>query len=236
MKCRIDHPLGEIEVTRKRIRNLYLRLGETPDSLRVSVPVRLSDAEIRAFVTARAEWIRRQREKIARRPPGWDPGSLPESIHLLGHPHALKAERDPELRPGKATVCTQGDRLVITSRDGDMSSIRAALRSHCRSLLDRTLRDRLPQWTDRMGLPLPEHRIRRMKTRWGTCNIRDRRIWLNLELARMPVEVIDLVVVHELAHLIERGHNARFYAVMDRHYPAWREHEPALERYGIVGL
>ncbi|MFO7581180.1 M48 family metallopeptidase, partial [Guyparkeria sp.] len=177
MKSRIEHPLGEIEVTRKRIRNLYLRLGETPDTLRVSAPSRFGDAEIHAFVSARSGWVRRQREKMNRRPPGFDTGALPDLFHLLGRPHALETAHDPDLHPGKATVSTEGDRLVITSREGDGTSARSALRNHCRDLLSRTMHDRVPFWAERMALPVPEYRIRRMKTRWGTCNIRDRRIW-----------------------------------------------------------
>ena len=87
-----------------------------------------------------------------------------------------------------------------------------------------------------MRLPHPETRIRRMSSRWGSCNIRARRIWLTLELIRLPIEAIDLVIVHELAHLIERGHNRRFYAVMDAAWPDWRRWEATLAEYGIIGL
>lgn len=78
------------------------------------------------------------------------------------------------------------------------------------------------QWAAIMGLPMPEILIRRMTSRWGTCNTRAKRITLNLELARRDPALLEYVVVHELAHLIERGHNARFYAVMDLYLPDWR--------------
>ncbi len=233
---RLSHPLGEIQVTHKRIRHLYLRLGETPDTLRVSAPLRFGDAEIHAFVSARSEWVRRQREKMARRPTGFDSGTLADQFHLFGRSYRLETAHDPVLRPGKAMVHSVDERLVITTRRNDPSTAWLALREHCRALLDQTLCDRVPHWAERMMLPVPVHRIRRMRTRWGSCNIRDRRIWLNLELVRMPPEVIDLVVVHELAHLFERGHNRRFYAVMDHAYPDWRRWEPALSEYGIIGL
>ncbi len=81
----------------------------------------------------------------------------------------------------------------------------------------------LAEWTERMGLlPVPPYMIRRMTTRWGTCNVKTRRITFALELARKDDEKLEYVVVHELAHLIELGHNARFYAVMDTHLPDWR--------------
>lgn len=77
-------------------------------------------------------------------------------------------------------------------------------------------------WADRIGVPMPEIAIRRMTTRWGTCNTATRRVTLNLELSRRDPELLEYVIVHELAHLIERGHNERFYAVMDEHMPDWR--------------
>ena len=233
MTRRLSHPLGEIEVTRKRIRHLYLRLGEDPNVIRVSAPQRFDDGHIRAFVTSRKGWIRRQRDKAARRPPRFDGDRLPDRLHLLGRPFRLVPGHSTI---GPAPVRVEDDSGCIHLRDDQPAAVREALRRHCRAHLADILTQRVPHWAARMALPLPEWRIRRMKTRWGTCNIRARRIWLNLELVRMPMAVIDLVIVHELAHLIERGHNRRFYAVMDAHYPGWREHEGALERFGLVGL
>jgi len=93
--------------------------------------------------------------------------------------------------------------------------LRAELRARVEPLLE--------CWTERMGLlPVPPYMIRRMRTRWGTCNVQTRRITFALELARKDDEKLEYIVVHELAHLIETGHNARFYAVMDRHLPEWR--------------
>ncbi len=79
-----------------------------------------------------------------------------------------------------------------------------------------------------MGLPVPEIRIRRMTSRWGTCNPRVPRITLNLELARRDPALLEYVVVHELAHLIELSHNAFFYAVMDSYLPDWRSRRRSL--------
>lgn len=234
MKRRLSHPLGEVEVHRKRIRHLYLRLGTEPDVIRVSAPRQVPDAQIHAFVTSREAWIRHQRSKVARRPPRLDGDQLPEVLHLLGRPHRLVERPEPGRR--RAAVHVRDEAIHLSVPADHPAAGREALRRHCRTRLADILAERVPWWAERMGLPLPEWRIRRMKSRWGTCNIRARRIWLNLELVRMPPAVIDLVIVHELAHLIERGHNARFYGIMDVHYPAWREHEDTLERLGIVGL
>ena len=86
----------------------------------------------------------------------------------------------------------------------------------------------LAYWADHMGLEVPTFTIRRMTSRWGTCNTRAKRITLNLELARREPELLEYVIVHELAHLIELGHNKRFYAVMDRTLPDWKAKRAAL--------
>lgn len=83
-------------------------------------------------------------------------------------------------------------------------------------------------WAQVMGVPVPQIAIRRMTTRWGTCNTATKRVTLNLELARRDPSLLEYVIVHELAHLIERGHNQRFYSVMDAHLPDWKQRRRVL--------
>ncbi len=98
----------------------------------------------------------------------------------------------------------------------------------------RQLRDRLPEllakWEPRVGVDVTEARIKRMKTRWGTCQADARRIWLNLELVKKPASCLEYIVVHEMVHLIERHHNDRFRELMDRIMPRWRVHRDELNR------
>ena len=74
-----------------------------------------------------------------------------------------------------------------------------------------------------VGKSAAEWRIKNMKTKWGTCNIRARRIWLNLQLAKYPVSCLEYIIIHELTHLWERYHNAHFKSLMDKFCPDWRE-------------
>ena len=96
------------------------------------------------------------------------------------------------------------------------------------------MRERLPEmiakWEPRIGVQVADWRIRRMKTRWGTCNREARRIWLNSELAKKPVACLEYVVVHEMVHLIERSHSDRFRSILDRVMPQWRRRLDALTR------
>ena len=98
----------------------------------------------------------------------------------------------------------------------------------------RRLREQIPpliaKWEPEIGVTVTEWGIKKMKTRWGTCNINARRIWLNLELAKKPVACLEYILVHEMVHLLERHHNERFKQLMDRLMPQWRLHREELNR------
>jgi predicted metal-dependent hydrolase len=98
----------------------------------------------------------------------------------------------------------------------------------------RELRQLLPpllqKWEPRLGKAVAEVRVRRMKTRWGSCNANAGRIWLNLELIKKPVACLEYVLVHEMVHLHERHHNDRFLEWMDRLLPQWRVRRDELNR------
>ena len=101
-----------------------------------------------------------------------------------------------------------------------------------RPLLHAELPEIFSRWEKVLGVKAEFIGIKRMKSRWGSCNVRERRIWINLELARHPKELLEYVVVHELAHLIEGSHNARFKRVLDAALPGWRVHDRALKKLG----
>ncbi|WP_062211672.1 M48 family metallopeptidase [Demequina oxidasica] len=100
--------------------------------------------------------------------------------------------------------------------------------------LRRDMRESVPPlmeyWADRMGLEMPTLTLRRMTSRWGTCNSVKRHVTLNLELGRRDPELLEYVIVHELAHLYEPNHSKRFYAVMDKYLPDWQEKRRELNR------
>ncbi|MCB1767209.1 MAG: M48 family metallopeptidase [Candidatus Competibacteraceae bacterium] len=110
----------------------------------------------------------------------------------------------------------------LTTPHTDREARAAILQDWYRQTLQAQLPALLAEWEPRVGVTVAEARIRRMKTRWGSCNIPARRIWLNLELAKKPPAGLEYVLVHELVHLHERTHNARFQAFMDALLPNWR--------------
>lgn len=88
----------------------------------------------------------------------------------------------------------------------------------------------LDKWQPVLGVQVAEWGVKKMKTKWGSCNSNDRRIWLNLELAKKPVQCLEYIIVHEIVHLMERHHNDRFRTLMDQFMPKWRLRRDALNR------
>jgi hypothetical protein len=121
----------------------------------------------------------------------------------------------------------QRQRARMASRE-TLPLLDAESREHHRAELKARIPALLAQWEPVVGVRVTAWGVRQMRTKWGTCNIKARRIWLNLELARKPGHCLEYIVVHELVHLLERNHNARFRALMDRFLPDWRDRRAAL--------
>ena len=218
-----------IEVVRKDIRNLHLGVYPPAGRVRVAAPLRLDDDAIRLAVVTRLPWIRRQRAAFARQerqsPREFVSG---ESHYFAGRRYRLDVvERDA---PPSVWI-RNNSWLELSVRPGaDLRTREAVLHRWYRDRLRNELPQLLARWEPRFGVPVAEVRIRRMKTRWGSCNATARRIWLNLELAKKSPSCLQYVFVHEMAHLIERHHNERFHALMDRHLPHWRIRKAELDR------
>ncbi|MBZ0112602.1 MAG: M48 family metallopeptidase [Thermoanaerobaculia bacterium] len=225
-----------VEVVRKDIKNLYLRLQPPDGAVRASVPWRLGDEAVRQMVNARAEWIREHQERFAQRP------SRPVTECRSGEIHAFEG-RGHRLEvveiAGRSRVQVGYGDGVITMTVG-LGTSRATREAALERWYRRELAQRIPRlvvhWEPILGVSVAEWRIRKMKTRWGTCNTQVRRIWLGLELMKRTPACLEYVVVHEMVHLLERSHNARFWGLMDTFLPDWREQKAALSRPLAEGL
>jgi len=213
-----------VEVRRKAIKHLYIRVDRA-GGVKVSAPAGMAEQAVYRAVAARAAWIRRQQQRPASQSAPHD--LVTGEIHYVqGRPCCLEVIE----RRGRAAVrLMDGDTLSLQVPPGvDQSRRRAVLERWYRQLLTEQIPIIVEQWQPIMDVRVAEWRIKRMKTRWGTCNIGDRRIWLSLALATQPPECLEYVVVHEMVHLLERRHNARFHAFMDRFLPDWRERRSRL--------
>lgn len=219
----------EVEVHRKRIRHLYLRVGPPDGRLRVSAPLRLDEDSIRRAVTKRMSWIRRQQERQRRRERESDRSLQSGERHYVEGTgcrlHVTTHDGPPYVRLLDESTLEMGVRPG-TGRDERADLLAAWYRERLKSSIPRLI----AAWEPFMGVTVKEWRIRKMKTRWGSCNVRYGRIWLSLELAKKPMECLEYVIVHEMAHLIEPSHNRRFWGILDRHLPDWRTRRDELNR------
>ena len=220
-----------VDVVLKDIKNVHLTVHPPNGRVRIAAPRRMSLDRIRLFAIAKLEWIRRQQAAM-RDQEREDPRDYVEreSHYVWGRRYLMSVvERDAppsvELKPRK---------VVLTVRPGTPKGRRAALvEEWYRRQLKEAVPALLERWELTLGVKAEAVSIRRMKTKWGSCNPKARTILLNTELAKKPRECLEYAVVHELVHLLEPTHNARFVALMDEHMPAWPHYRRVLNRLPV---
>lgn len=217
----------EIEIQRKKVKNLNIRIYPAQDKIKMSVPRRTPDSVIRKFVLSKIPWIRKHMQAYRARP------EVRALKYVSGEMHAVWGEKLPLYcisREKAPVVENTGDELVLWHRSGASTRKRKEiLQEWYREELKKEIPLLIEKWEKPMKVWVSEFGVKRMKTRWGTCNIRDQRIWLNLHLAKYPPGCLEYVVVHEMVHLLERLHTKRFYALMDQFMPDWQKWEKLLK-------
>ena len=225
----------EIELIRKRVKNVNLRI-HTPDGrVTVSAPRRTSEAFIAEFVAAKAPWIRKQQARIAAMPPRPELAYTHGEEHaFLGHPYPLEiyaavGRPGAEFQSDGPAESPEESRLVVHARaPRDAAEIKRHIDRAYRRELQQRLDMLVPKWEQRLDVKTTKIRIRAMKRKWGACRTRTADIVFNLELIKHAPRAIEYLVLHELAHLIEASHNDRFQAILTEHMPDWREVEATL--------
>ncbi|WP_418845678.1 M48 family metallopeptidase [Parafannyhessea umbonata] len=218
--------LGNIDVTvtRKRVSRVNLRVRRD-GSVAVSAPARVPLAQVRAFVESREDWVRSARaQALARQAVRAQSLRDGGTTRLLGKTLALSVEKD--LPSGSAPHATRTAGTVVAHvprDDAGPANVDLALQTLWRATLQEVLPPLFARYEGQMGVRCTGVLLRIMTSRWGSCNVRTGRITLNLELACHPASSVESVVAHELCHLLEPSHNARFHALMDGFCPWWRD-------------
>ena len=218
-----------VEIVRKDIKHLHLGVYPPEGRVRVATPLHLDDDAVRLAVITRLAWIRRKRKEFE----GQDRQSRREFV--TGESHYFEGRRyrlDVVATKGTTGIRLRGNSWIeMRVRPGAGRDAReAALYRWYRARLRERIPEMIAKWEPKIGVTVADWRIRRMKTRWGTCNRQAGRIWLNTELAKKPVSCLEYVVVHEMIHLIERDHNDQFRRILDRVMPGWRTRLDDLNR------
>lgn len=210
-----------VEVVRKGIKNLHIGVYPPNGRVRVAAPLRLDDEAVRLAVISRLGWIRRKQESFQQQ----DRQSRREMV--TGESHYFQGRRyrlDVVEHDGPHSVSLSDKRTIELRVRAGVGRYRreALLGTWYRSQLQAQLPSLLAKWELQVGVEVKELRIKKMKTRWGTCNRKARRIWLNLELAKKPSSCLEYILVHEMVHFLERHHSQRFGDLMDTLMPSWR--------------
>ena len=210
-----------INIVRKEIKNLHVGVYPPNGRVRVAAPVQMSDEAVRLAVITRISWIRKQQRRFAEQRRQSEREMVSgESHYFEGRRYRLRVE---EVDAPPQVVPSSGGILVLRVRPGSHREKReAVLYEWYRTQLKERIPPLVTLWEPRIGVQAVEARTKRMRTRWGSCNILDQRIWLNVELMKKSPSCLEYVVVHELIHLLERNHTARFTELMERYLPNWR--------------
>jgi predicted metal-dependent hydrolase len=209
----------KVEVRYKKIKHIYLRVKSPDGKVLVTAPKHLKTADVREFVLARLGWIRKQAGRIKARESASSCEFLEGETHYVWGKQYLLTLQEKEQTP---SVMLEHEKMVLTIPSGaDLDKRRAVVEKWHRDQIRKAAPDLIRKWEKIMGVEVEKLFVRRMKTRWGSCNIQKRTIRVNTSLATKPVECLEYIVVHELAHLLEPSHNGRFKGLMDKFLPAW---------------
>jgi len=211
----------KVEVVRKDIKNLHLGVYPPLGRVRVAAPLVISDDAVRLAVIDKLGWIKRQKAKFVEQPRQTQREMVNgESHYFLGQRYRLRVHEVA----APARVAVRGiASLDLFVRSGASAEQREAVLLHWyRGQLKALIPPLLEKWQPILGVQASHWGIKKMKTKWGSCNPSAKRLWFNLELAKKPEMCLEYIVVHELVHLLERKHSERFTTLMDAYLPNWR--------------
>ena len=209
----------EVEVIRKDIKNVHLSVYPPDGRVRLAAPRHIEEEHLRLFALDKLVWIKTQQQKFRHQEREPRREYIPrESHYVWGNRYLMEIEH----KPGTPGVRYGFRKLILTvPKDMDAEARGQVMAAWYRDQIREKLPGLLATWVTRMEVPKPRVLVQRMKTRWGSCKQDTAIIRLNTDLARKPPECLEYILVHELAHLLERTHNARFVGIMDYHLPNW---------------
>lgn len=224
----------EIEVEQKDIKNIHLSVYPPNGRVRIAAPEKMELDTIRVFAISKLQWIKNQQKILQQqeREPKREYVDR-ESHYFFGKRYLLKVHQ----RESSPKVEIDHKFIHLFVRPNSSTQKKAAVIDEWhRAELKKQVPKLIAQWEEKIGVKCNDFGIKKMRTKWGSCNTEAKRIWLNLELAKKPKECLEYIIVHELVHLLERSHNQRFVKLMDQFMPKWRFHREELNRlpYGHV--
>lgn len=220
-----------VDLVQKEIKNIHLRVYPPTGRVRISAPYRMDLDTIRVFAISKLSWIKKQQTKIK----GQEREAPREFINMESHyfngKRYLLEVIEHKFAP---KVVLKHSIIELFIRHGaNREKKKAVLEKWYRRKLKEIIPVLIEKWETKMNVLVNEFGVKKMKTRWGTCNRKAKRIWLNLELAKKPAQYLEYIVVHEMVHLLERKHTDKFISLMNKFMPKWQFYKDELNRLPV---
>ena len=207
-------------IKRKTQKNIYIKISDKGE-VRVSSPLFVSDLYIKELILKKYDEL-----KIYLEEKSVKKNKIIENTYITGNKqYIFGKEYFLIVRYNKyQSVVTLGDKIIINVSDVDDNEKKEKLiNKFYKELLQEKIKEISIKYEDIMGLKASQYRIKNMKTRWGTCNINKKRIWINLQLVQEDIDCLEYIIVHELTHLVEKNHNKRFYNIVEKYCPNYKQ-------------
>lgn len=221
-----------IDVVRKNIKNMHLSVYPPSGKVRIAAPLNIDDEAVRLFAISKLSWIKknqREFEKQDRQSPRTF--AERESHYFEGRRYLLRVTEHNA--PPKVFIKSKTHIELFVRPETSIEQRQIILNEWYRKQLKIQIPAIIEKWEKILGVTVSGWQVKQMKTKWGSCNIDKKYIWINLELAKKPIKCLDYIILHEMVHLLERHHNERFQYYMDTYLPDWRQQKSTLNKLPV---
>lgn len=217
----------DIQVIKKNIKNIHLSVKPPMGKVTISAPMMLSKQSIESFARSNIGWIIRQKEKFKAQP------RMTERQYISGETYYIWGKQFYLLFQDSSRnyLKQDGDKIILGMRQSSTSVQRQNyVREEFRKILIKQLDRLVPKWEEITGLYCDSYKTKFMLTRWGTCNAKAKRIWINLQMVEKPLECLEYIILHELVHLKISNHRSDFVEMMTKYMPDWKDRKTLLNK------
>ena len=221
-----------IDVIQKDIKNMHLSVYPPTGRVRIAAPLNVDDETVRLFAISKLSWIKRNQRKFENQE-RQSPRTFAEreSHYFQGRRYLLRVTEHEA--PPRVEIKTKTHLDLFVRPGTTTEQQQSILNEWYRKQLKNQLPALIEKWEKLIGVTINDWGVKQMKTKWGTCNIEEKRIWINLELAKKPTYCLEYIIVHEMIHLLERHHNDRFLAYIGQFMPKWKFYKEELNRLPV---
>lgn len=215
----------EVEINKKQVKNINLKVY--PDlKIKASVPENMDMEKVERMINSKEDWIKNQLKRYK------EQKRITKRDYVSGENHYLNGKRYilKVYNSNTTSIKIENSKTIgmYISKSSSIEKREKLMHNFYRQNLEKKLNTFVPKWEDKIGVKANNYTIRKMKNKWGSCNIEKKEINFNLELAKKKDSEIQYVVIHELLHLVEPNHNDNFRNLLYKYCPKWENYDETL--------